>query len=90
MPELTHIHSPSGKLSNFQKSKMTANLSYKKMAGNFYTFSWYSITANMAQRSQRGKRKDERSTEDGVAWNRMASSASGWSVVLLTAKCGCR
>ena len=23
----------------------------------------------MAQRSQRGKRKDERSTEDGVAWN---------------------
>ena len=23
----------------------------------------------MAKRSQRGKRKDERSTEDGVAWN---------------------
>ena len=23
----------------------------------------------MAQRSQRGKRKDERSTEDGMAWN---------------------
>ena len=32
----------------------------------------------MAQRSQRGKRKDERSTEDG-----MALSACGWSVALL-------
>ena len=31
------------------------------------------------------KRKDERSTDDG-----MALSASGWSVALLTVKCGCR
>ena len=50
-----------------------------------HVFSWYSITAYMAQRSQRGKRKDERSTDDG-----MALSASGWSVTLLTVKCGCR
>ena len=35
----------------------------------FTRFSWYSITANMAQRSQRGKRNDERSTDDGMAWN---------------------
>ena len=28
-----------------------------------------SITTNIAERSQRGKRKDERSTDDGVAWN---------------------
>ena len=34
----------------------------------FTRFSWYSITANMAQRSQRGKRKDERSTDDGMEW----------------------
>ena len=29
-------------------------------------FSMYYITANMAQRSQRGKRKDERSAGDGL------------------------
>ena len=42
----------------------------------------------MAQSSQRGKRKDESSTEDEVAW--MYLSVSGWSVSLLTARCGCR
>ena len=36
----------------------------------------------MAQRSQRGKRKDGSSTDTGSG---MALSASGWSVALLTA-----
>ena len=35
----------------------------------FTRFSWYYITANIAQRSQRGKRKGERSTDYGMAWN---------------------
>ena len=43
----------------------------KEMANRitFTRISWYSITANMAQRSQRGKRKDAIRTEDEVAWN---------------------
>ena len=51
----------------------------------FTNFSWYSVKAIVAQRSQRGKQKDERSTENG-----MALSVSGCSVALLTARCGCQ
>ena len=39
----------------------------------------------MAQRTQRGKRKDERSTEDD--WRGMDLSVSGWNVATITATC---
>ena len=55
--------------------KQIYNIFFLKKKANritFTRFSLYTITANMAHRSQRGKRKDERSTEDEVAWNGMA------------------
>ena len=57
---------------NVGRTKILFILFFSRKLANrfiFARFPWYPITAIMAQQSQRGKRRDERSTEDGMALN---------------------